>query len=154
VPSMTEAQMRGVSTAAEPTPAMVDRLLSAIDRFAAGNTQFGATDIGRTPSTEQSFGSIRAYAISLAQHDTVLAQQAAAQYGVPFDYSAALQKATSRRFAEIGVDPANPARNLGGPVARPAMTVVVPVAHKASTVLALCRTRPAPLCPWGAQGHI
>ncbi|MCO5413536.1 LWXIA domain-containing protein [Ralstonia mojiangensis] len=120
VPSMTEAQLRGVSTAAEPTPAMVDRLLSAIDRFAAGNTQFGATDIGRTPSPEQSFGGIRAYAISLAQHDTVLAQQAAAQYGVPFDYSAALQKATSRRFAEIGIDPANPARNLGGPVSRPA----------------------------------
>ncbi|AJW46943.1 LWXIA domain-containing protein [Ralstonia mannitolilytica] len=118
VPSMTQAQLRGVSTAAEPTPAMVDRLLSAIDRFAAGNTQFGASNIGRTPGPEQSFGSIRAYAISLAQHDTVLAQQAAAQYGVPFDYSAALQKATSRRFAEIGVDPANPARNLGGPVDR------------------------------------
>ncbi|MEF9481120.1 T3SS effector HopA1 family protein, partial [Ralstonia sp. 1B3] len=120
VPSMTEAQLRGVSTAAAEPPAMVDRLLSAIDRFAAGNTQFGASDIGRTPGAEQSFGSIRAYAISLAQHDTVLAQQAAAQYGLPFDYTAALQKATGRRFAEIGIDPTNPARNLGGPVARPA----------------------------------
>ncbi|MGU7768728.1 T3SS effector HopA1 family protein [Burkholderia sp. MR1-5-21] len=149
VPAMTEPQMRGVSTAAEPSPELHTRLTQTVAAFDE-NTVFGSGAVGRVDDPE-SFGSARAFAIAMASHD--VAEMQLTRAGDPaFDAKAALREAVLRRFAEIGVDPANPARNLGSTdPANEARSPAVP-AHAAP----VAAVEPAVARPAGAldRGHV